>query len=106
MNLYIDVIKGSNITYLVYETVRSRGKSLEPVGWDKFVTGLALINVPEYLVGSPNNRATIQDIEALGKPGNDLDKKSFPTSNVPVTRSKLNRDDKLQPLKRTVWEKL
>ena len=56
-----ETIKGSNISDLLYDVLKQRGKSLEPLGWGEFFKGLARINVPEYLIGNPSRRAMIHE---------------------------------------------
>ena len=81
-----ETIKGSNITDLLYDVLKQKGKSLEPVGWSEFVRGLARINVPEYLIVNPQRRVMIQEYKAKRPSGQDLES-SF-TSPSPVMYSK------------------
>ena len=91
-----DVIKGSNITDLLYETLRSKGKQLNPVGWNEFITGLARINVPEYLVGNYKNRSLIQDLKTTGIGA------TSPIKDTPIRKS--NKANKGEKPKRVFWE--
>lgn len=98
-----DVIQGSNVTDLLYETVRSMGKSLQPVGWSKFLQGLARVNVPEYLVGSQKNRSLLQGIKTDGM--EDLDVKLSSPSKPRRSTVKRKGADQFESHKRVTWER-
>lgn len=103
-----DIVRGSNVTDLLYDTLRSQGKSLDPVGWREFFRGLARMNVPEYLVGNPKRRMLIQDYKTkLGKgQGFEEEIQLLPT---PPSHNKPRRKTssrKIDPKKRITWERM
>ena len=103
-------LKGSNISDLLYDVLKQRGKSLEPLRWGEFFKGLARINVPEYLIGNPSRRAMIHKYKTKRGSGHSLevDARYSPT---PTTSSKKGTKRKRTGGKtktsgRITWERL
>ena len=102
-----ETIQGSNIADLLYDVLKQRGKSLDPVGWREFCKGLARINVPEYLIGNPSRRTMIQEYKSKRASGQGWD--SDFTSPSPVTNSRKGSKRKSSAVsksKKIAWERL
>ena len=94
-------LKGSHISDLIKDSLRSTKKLTPPLGYDRFTQGLAKMNAPDHLVGNKKRKTALRNMKAgIQQKSDDQpvgDNEWFPTpltSTSGAMRSKPTRGEK------------